>query len=65
MKKQNEAALRIAKQQQELELECLQQEQEYLRIKAERQGKNKHSELKNYKRKTGKNLLRQPSLNSN
>ena len=36
IEKQNEAALRIAKQQQELELERLQQEQEQLRLRADR-----------------------------
>ena len=36
IEKQNEAALRIAKQQQELELERLQQEQDQLRLRADR-----------------------------
>ena len=36
IEKQNEAALRIEKQQQELELERLQQEQEQLRLRADR-----------------------------
>ena len=36
IERQNEAALRIAKQQQELELECLQEEQELLRLRTDR-----------------------------
>ena len=36
IERQNEAALRIAKQQQELELERLQEEQELLRLRTDR-----------------------------
>ena len=56
IEKQNEAALRIAKQQQELELERLQEEQELLRLRTDRLRKEQALQVEQLEEENRKKL---------